>query len=108
MSRVSKYRVFNTIDKVMIDKPNSPRSIDGVLTCDEDDILIQFTGLADKNGVEIYESDIVVEDGYVGVHVVKNTELAGYYPFEYCGGGEVQVEDCRVIGNVHQHPELLS
>jgi len=80
--------------------------------------LMQFTGLHDKNGKEIYEGDIV-----------KSKETFGEYPenffdamevvfeygkfcvkgeyFGYEGEGLISLESCEVIGNIHENPELL-
>ena len=83
-----------------------------------DDIeLMQSTGLKDKNGVEIFEGDIVLADGvkkivtfgeqeheedfgdliyYIGFNVYTKMGYSSVIPVEY-----------EVIGNIYENPELL-
>ncbi|RZK79784.1 MAG: hypothetical protein EOO85_02720 [Pedobacter sp.] len=73
--------------------------------------LMQFTGLKDKNGKEIYEGDILLHKGAKGV-VVFNSELSMFmvsfkllvstYSFDSIHGS------VEVIGNIHENPELLN
>jgi hypothetical protein len=79
-------------------------------------ILQQFTGLHDKTGKEIYEGDIVTDDpkNYdkiekIYLHEVKfEPSLAGWLPFVYHGGNEPHLDECEVIGNVWEDPELVN
>ncbi len=73
-----------------------------------DVLLEQFTGLLDKKGKEIYEGDIVeTEDGH------KLKVIWGYcgWGLEHLDGfsavGFVGRTNLKVIGNIHEHPELL-
>ena len=82
----------------------------------EDLILMQYTGLKDKNGREIYEGDIVKcwprNGSFKAVELVE-WDNCGFHPYSDCRlncgccasglrGGETEV-----VGNVYENPELL-
>lgn len=82
----------------------------------EDMILEQFTGLRDKNAVEIYEGDIL--GGSIGAPVHWCEKRMGWaFTFDdecacyMCSGdtelSEYDLNELEVIGNIHQNPELL-
>ena len=82
-------------------------------------ILMQYTGLKDKNGKEIYEGDIVRvyhRRGFYGDEGFYTVGKVEYSPAEfYINGGGHSItchfhydeKDREVIGNIHDKPELL-
>lgn len=77
---------------------------DGVYTITKVELL-QFTGLKDKNGVEIYEGDIVQCIGYLDPLIV--TLKYGSFLFGDNYASESSRYGREVIGNIWEHPHLL-
>lgn len=75
----------------------------------------QYTGLKDKNGVEIYEGDIVKEpyyvdeiNGFLLLEVVfKDGEFLGKVLNKKGFGLQRLTMYREVIGNIYENPELL-
>jgi len=72
--------------------------------------LMQYTGLKDANGVEIYEGDVVDFYG-VNCEVIWAESDASFFvespDKSLCESGQEFSENCEVIGNIYQNPELL-
>lgn len=82
---------------------------DGDLRLEGDDvILMQYTGLKDKNSKEIYEGDIL-RWKYEGDEYIKQVEWKGFcfQPFNGQEWSPIK-EECEVIGNIWENPELLN
>ena len=78
---------------------------------DPDIILMQYTGLHDKNGKEIYEGDII-QMGEAVPHIGEVVFHHGGFKMR----GETafisfiqtaNMETSKIIGNIYENPELL-
>lgn len=79
-------------------------------------VIMQYTGLRDKNGKEIYEGDLLTDYGEVPPLYVEYSEKHGAYCFvdKFDSSGTVYYtplmiyyEQMEVIGNIFEHPHLI-
>jgi uncharacterized phage protein (TIGR01671 family) len=76
--------------------------------------VMQYTGLKDKNGKEIYEGDIVEHRNYIKELLGSYEVRGGAWNFTLYDPKKPEVrshyispDQLEVVGNVHEHPELL-
>ena len=74
--------------------------------------LMQYTGLKDKKGVEIYEGDVVrYKDWPKDTHYKKQTIKMENIEGKYCChlGWNLDTSKCdiEIIGNIYENPELI-
>lgn len=87
------------------------------LTCDnlkgwsiDDEYLMQSTGLKDKNGVEVFDGDIMFyeQDCYQYTLVKYDKDKLAFVLYDGCERLYHELwEPGEVIGNIHENPELL-
>lgn len=124
---IPKFRAWEKSLKEMIpvyniDYRNRLINKDGWRRFDEI-VLMQFTGILDKNGVEIFEGDIVKTTRFFG----RADEIGGFYEYDKELIGIVkqlegawvintardavflwtEIEENEVLGNIYETPDLM-
>lgn len=112
MSREIKFRAWNSIDKVMCDNSTTLTNLRGFIKSKHYHPM-QFTGQKDINGTEMYEGDIVFfedgedfEDDFI-ISMSDNGCFIAHNQKDKSDFYYLDDQDYKVIGNVHQNPELL-
>lgn len=100
----------------LIDMDQETNAIYTIITdeeIEEGTVFMQYTGLKDKNGVEIFDKDIVEIKGHAfhgSVDIDGKYEVGYNERMELCCGNLIlfrQLPYITVIGNIYENPELL-
>jgi uncharacterized phage protein (TIGR01671 family) len=105
-----KFRAWSPSRKVM-GEPFKPFPVMGGIF-NKDEVLMQYTGLKDKDGKEIYEGDLMIDGMHKYPHKIIYTlgsfvgkEIKGKF-HGYADG--IFFDRFKVIGNIYENPELLN
>ncbi len=109
MNRIIKFRYWNTISNIMVNNPEMPYKKGWTieqLFSERGWIWMQFTGLLDKNGKEIYEGDIlhITTKDMVNLNYRTIVEWSsqGFYK-EF-----TNFDKAEVVGNIYENSLLIN
>lgn len=119
-NREIKFRVWNNKTKQWIHGPGHEVNLFGEMILlggfmhgvrvEElnDCVVLQYTGLKDKNNKEIYEGDVLKSINRTAHKYIKVEFKNGCFLFENRTFDEfVKYNDIKIVGNIYETPELL-
>jgi len=124
-----KFRFWDKNEKIFVQRPGNVVMLgDGKIFNDwrefedyvesESLIIMQYTGLKDMNGKEVYEGDMVLDHSWLypreedAIIVSWDEKKCGFVPFNFYNSrlDVYKAEEClynyEVIGNIYENPEL--
>ena len=117
--REIKFRAWDDITKEMFDDIQNSNVFEGFLNSGSYDIM-QFTGLHDKNGKEIYGGDLLKWEHSEHLLEVRWNNIGwdlfsklfkkfGLPDGSYCSSFNVlgYLRKSKIIGNIYENPELI-
>jgi uncharacterized phage protein (TIGR01671 family) len=115
VTRLGFRQYEDNVSHVCIDNPSGLGLFEFVIDQVE---LMQYTGLKDKNGIEVYEGDVAEyrdDSNTLQTGIVVYSQIACGFYIEAFGGDDegnqdIQLHrdyDIKIIGNVHENHELL-
>lgn len=101
-----KFRAWATITKVMIDPETIHNNFKGYAD-NKNYLMLQFTGLYDKYGVEIFEGDILEWQGDISVVEWLDGDVCFDTSPTLNGLDSIRSKQYEVIGNIYETPSLM-
>ena len=110
MQRTIKFRAWDIDGKQMIPWCDLKYDVTFEEVFDNEFLEVnQYTGLKDKNGVEIYEGDILSYFGFEYEVTFEESAFGWSEDGQFYAFAEMaidEIEKTKIIGNIYENPEL--